>query len=155
MLLRSDDRNTGLQLQESLPESGQGDRYSGYRVLWMRVIQRALFDWVLGRNCKDDLVKLKRADMAYRWLFERNELFNSFENVCASLGIDPGQLRERALAMTEDDVKKIEHMERDSQEEEPSGVLAAEPEEEQEDEEFTWYSVRRRRRLLPQVAETF
>jgi len=87
-------------------------RYAGVRALWMKVIIRAVFDWVTYRdNTKVD--KRKYAESAHDWLFKKNLLFNSFENICKNLDLDPQRIRNQALKMTKDDVAKIEHMERD------------------------------------------
>ena len=99
-------------------------RYTGVRALWMKVIIRAVFDWVTYRdNTKVD--KKKYAESAHDWLFNKNLLFNSFENICRNLDIDPQRIRSKALKMTKDDVAKIEHMERDyeSEDEEEKPVL--------------------------------
>lgn len=87
-------------------------RYAGVRALWMKVIIRAVFDWVTYRdNSKVD--KRKYAESAHDWLFKKSLLFNSFENICKNLDLDPQRIRTQALKMTKDDVAKIEHMERD------------------------------------------
>lgn len=92
-------------------------RYAGVRALWMKVIIRAVFDWVTYRdNTKVD--KRKYAESAHDWLFKKSLLFNSFENICKNLDIDPHRIRSQALKMTKDDVAKIEHMERDYESEE-------------------------------------
>jgi hypothetical protein len=92
-------------------------RYAGVRALWMKVIVRAVFDWVTYRdNTKVD--KKKYAEAAYEWLFNKSLLFNSFENICKNLDIDASRIRAQARKMTKDDVAKIEHLERDYEEEE-------------------------------------
>lgn len=97
-------------------------RYAGTRALWMKVIIRAVFDWVTYRdNTKVD--KKKYAESAYEWLFKKNLLFNSFENICKNLDLDPERIRAQTLKMTKDDVAKIEHMERDYEVEEEKPVL--------------------------------
>lgn len=86
-------------------------RYHGFKALWVRVIIRAAFDLA---SYKDDkrLVKRKEADSAYKWLFSKSLLFNSFENVCAMVGWPPDQIREWASTLTKEEVQKMEHMER-------------------------------------------
>lgn len=99
------------------------DRYVGYRALWMKVVIRAAFDWVSYR----DSLKMehrKEAERAYRWLFEKNELFNSFENVCHLVDLPPDKLRKWVMALTKEHVAKIEHLERESLS--PIGLLEAE-----------------------------
>jgi len=97
-------------------------RYAGTRALWMKVIIRAVFDWVTYRdNTKVD--KKKYAESAHEWLFKKSILFNSFENICKNLDLDPERIRKQTLKMTKDDVAKIEHMERDYEVEEEKPVL--------------------------------
>ena len=91
-------------------------RYAGVRALWMKVIIRAVFDWVTYRD-STKVDKKKYAEGAYAWLFQKNLLFNSFETVCRHLDLDPERIREQARKMTKDDVAKIEHLERDYEEE--------------------------------------
>lgn len=87
------------------------DRYSGIRILWLKVIVRAIFDWITYRD-SNRLMQKKLADNAYSWLFEQSVLFNGFESICINLGINPMRVRERARCMTREDVAKIEHLER-------------------------------------------
>lgn len=89
-------------------------RYSGIRALWLKVILRAIFDWVTYRH-STKLMQRKMAENAYNWLFQPNALFNSFENVCKMLDIDPDTIRERAEAMTPMDIAKIEYLEREGE----------------------------------------
>ena len=98
-------------------------RYAGIRALWMKVIIRAVFDWVTYRD-STKIDKLKYAESAHSWLFQKSFLFNSFENVCKHLDIDAEKVRSNARRMTKDDVAKIEHLERDYDEpEEEKPVL--------------------------------
>ena len=98
--------------QESVPYSPKEDRYAGVRALWLKVIIRAIFDWVTYRDCAK-LEKKKIADQAHHWLFEPNQVFNSFESICRLLEIPPDFIREKALSMTRAQVAKIEHLERE------------------------------------------
>lgn len=94
-----------------------GDRYSGVRALWLKVIIRAIFDWVTYRD-SDKLMQKKLAENAHSWLFDESELFNGFENVCVYLDVDPDHIRNRARKMSKEDVAKIEHLERSAETEE-------------------------------------
>lgn len=98
-------------LQNSIPYAGPGDRYTGFRKLWFRVIQRAIYDWVAWRD-STKLDKRKQAELAEVWLFRHSILFNSFENVCQLLDVDPEAIRNRARAFTKEEVLKAEHIER-------------------------------------------
>lgn len=98
-------------LQDSIAPAGPGDRYAGFRKLWGRVIQRAIYDWVAWRD-STKLDKRKAAELAEVWLFRPSVLFNSFENICHMLDIDPEAIRERARGFTKEEVLKAEHIER-------------------------------------------
>ena len=100
--------------QEALAPLGPDDRYAGIRALWLKVIIRAIFDWITYRD-STRLQQKKLAEQAYAWLFKPSQLFNSFDNVCRYLDIDPGVVRGRAMKMTRYDVAKIEHLERSSE----------------------------------------
>jgi hypothetical protein len=104
-----------LVSQELVAPAGTEDRYAGVRALWAKVIIRAIFDWICWRD-SPRLDKKKVADQAEAWLFEPNEVFNSFDNVCEMLDISPRLVRESARKMSKDHVAKIEHMERDATE---------------------------------------
>lgn len=105
---------------DALPSTHRCDRrYAGVRALWMKVIIRAIFDWVTYRD-STKVDKKKYAESAHDWLFEKNYLFNSFDNVCRYLDISAEKIRIRARKMTKDDVAKIEHMERDYESDESS-----------------------------------
>lgn len=88
------------------------DRYAGYRAMWLKVIIRAVFDWVQWRD-SSKLVQLKYAESAQVWLFSESDLFNGFENICHNLiGVDPERIRRWARSLTKDQITKIEHLER-------------------------------------------
>jgi hypothetical protein len=89
------------------------DRYVGYRALWMKVIIRAAFDWVSYRDALK-LEQRKEAERAHRWIFERNEHFNSFENICQLVDLPPDKIRVWVKSLTKEHVAKIEHLERES-----------------------------------------
>lgn len=88
------------------------DRYVGCRALWMKVIIRAVFDWVSYRDSLR-LELRKEAETAYRWLFTPSKLFNSFENVCSFIDLPPDRLRMWAKSLSKEQVAKIEHLERE------------------------------------------
>lgn len=88
------------------------DRYAGVRALWLKVIIRAIFDWVCYRE-STKIEKRKIAENAHAWLYDPSKLFNSFENICAFLEISPDLVRERAKNMTAEQITKIEHLERE------------------------------------------
>ena len=82
------------------------------KILWARVILRAIYDYVILKDAK----KLKdKRDFACvkKWLFEPSDLNNSFENLCRILGWPTDLLRNKILTMTREDVKKLEFRERE------------------------------------------
>lgn len=103
------------KVEEGYPESTyqSEDRYVGTRALWLKVIIRAVFDWVSYRE-STDLQKLKLAESARNWLFEKSELFNGFENVCFQIDLAPEKVRTWARSISKEQVAKIEHLDRDS-----------------------------------------
>jgi hypothetical protein len=98
--------------QETTSPAALSDRYVGYRVLWLKVIIRSVFDWVTYRD-NLRMEKRKYAESAYTWLFESNNLINGFESVCCMLDLSPSRVRTWAKSMSKDQVMKMEHLERD------------------------------------------
>lgn len=98
-------------LQDSTAPAGPGDRHAGFRKLWGRVIQRAIYDWVAYRD-SSKLAQRKLAENAETWLFGPSALFNSFENICHLLDLSPEIVRQRARSFTKDEVLKAEHIDR-------------------------------------------
>lgn len=101
-----------------------------FRLLWIKVILRASYDWVLYRNSKNHIYK-KIADDAFRWLFdppkEKRRVilgnsvrvvliqeFNALENICDAIDLDIDSVRRFAKQLTRDDIKKMEFLERNS-----------------------------------------
>lgn len=82
------------------------------KTLWARVIIRALYDYV---NLKDSskLKDRREFETVRKWLLEPSDLSNGLENLCRFLNWPVGMLRARVLAMTRDDVKKMEFRERE------------------------------------------
>lgn len=95
-----------------LPNPSTHERYAGVRALWIKVIIRAVFDWVSYRD-SPRLMQKKLAESAALWLFQPSELFNGFENVCYYLDVDPSLVRRWARTMSREQVAKIEHLERE------------------------------------------
>jgi hypothetical protein len=109
-------------LQETPMRKPAEDRYGGIRILWIRVILRAMYDWISYRD-SFDVQKLKWAQQAEEWLFKDSSLFNGLNNVCHLINITPSMVRLRACSMTKDDVVKMEHLERTNSR--PSQILKA------------------------------
>lgn len=82
------------------------------KILWARVILRAIYDYVILKD--STRLKDKREFISVkRWLFEPSNLGNGLENLCIFLKWPAGLIREKALTMTRDDVKKMEFRDRD------------------------------------------
>jgi hypothetical protein len=100
--------------QESPVHCGSEERYAGVRALWLKVIIRAIFDWVSWRDSKKPEHR-KVAEQAHLWLFRPGKtVFNSLEGICEFLDISPAMVRSTALTMSKEQVIKVEHLERDS-----------------------------------------
>jgi len=98
------------------------------RLLWIKVILRAAYDWVLYRNSKSHIAK-KIAEDAHRWLFNppkekisivignttrlvEHQEFNSLENICDAIDLDVDSVRKFARLLTRDAIKKMEFLDR-------------------------------------------
>jgi hypothetical protein len=95
--------------RDSILNSTQDYRYAGFRVLWLKVIVRALSDYVTYRDCSK-LEKRRYAEGAAVWMFRTNVCFNGFENVCRMLDLDPDRVRLRAKKLSKEDVAHFEHV---------------------------------------------
>lgn len=90
----------GMQHEES---------FHSYRALWARVIIKAICDYVIWEGCRTLKEKRDRKNVE-RWLFENN---TGLGGICEQLGWPIDMVRERARTMTRDEVRKIEHRERE------------------------------------------
>lgn len=97
--------------QREVSAYGTNGRYAGVRALWIKVIIRAVFDWVSYKN-SNRLMQRRLAEDASAWLFRPSLLFNSFENICFYLGLNPTTVRSWARSITRKQVSKIEILER-------------------------------------------
>lgn len=82
---------------------GRGDR-----VLWLRVILRAMFDYVLFADATDMVGQRIYRD-AESWLFDdsRKHYGNSLHAICYELDCSVAEVRVRAELITPEDVKRI------------------------------------------------
>ena len=87
------------------------DRNIPYRLLWIKVIMRATYDYVLWKDSSKFGLR-KCALEAERWLFGPSTLVNSFENICYLFDLSPDKFREYARTLTPDDVRKLEYVDR-------------------------------------------
>ena len=110
------------------PPSKKVSEHECIRLLWIKVILRAAYDWVLYRNSRSHISK-KIAEDAYRWLFNppkekitiiisgsprtiEQQEFNSLENICDSIDLDVDSVRKFARVLTRDAIKKMEFLDR-------------------------------------------
>ena len=91
------------------------ERYAAYRLLWVKVIIRAAYDYALWRDAKELRLR-KFAQDAERWLFGKSYLMNSFETICSVWYLPASKFRDWAKSLTRDQVKKIEFRERSGRE---------------------------------------
>lgn len=80
-----------------------------YKALWARVLVKAICDYVVFREAKT-LKQKREFKKVSHYLFEEDP---GFLIHCAAAGWSPTMVRKRALAMTKDEVRKIEHRDRD------------------------------------------
>ena len=92
----------------------------GVRTLWIEVIRRAAFDWVLYKNSQRMPKRLLAQD-AYTWLFVENQehpnwairkktdgcTLSSFLGICAALGLDPDAIRTGIIRLTTTKIKTL------------------------------------------------
>jgi hypothetical protein len=100
------------ETHEELPEGVLLDRHRWVRLIWRKVIVRAIYDYVLWRD-DPKIAKRHWAEDARKWLFEESELNNSLSSVCFWAGVDIEKVRYYARIATKADVKKLEHIERE------------------------------------------
>lgn len=90
---------------------GPNGRYDGVRALWIKVIIRAVFDWVTYKS-STKLAQRRLAESAFIWLFRPSLFFNGFESICSCLDVSPAVIRAWAGRITRRQVAKIELLER-------------------------------------------
>ncbi len=87
-------------------------RYVPYKMIWLKVIIRAVFDYAMWRN-SHKLINRKLAEEAARWLFERSTHANGFEHLCEVMSLPMEDIRRWARRLTPNDVQKLELKERE------------------------------------------
>jgi len=92
----------------------------GVRMLWVEMIRRAAFDWVLYRNSRK-LTKRALAHDAFIWLFTekpgderwqervRNDgsAVSSFFGICDALGLNPARVRHGIRGLTPTRIRSL------------------------------------------------
>ena len=87
------------------------NRYKWIKVLWFRVVQRAMYDYCLYKRSKD-IRNRRLADSSSKWLFGRQAGPGSLIFICQQLDWDIERIRKKAKRLTPDAIKKIEHVDR-------------------------------------------
>ncbi len=83
------------------------EKYGAIRMLWIKVIIRAAYDYALWKESNN--VRLRRmAEDAFRWLFAESTLANSFQNICIQYSLPMMKIRAYAKRLTREDVRKLE-----------------------------------------------
>lgn len=84
-----------------------------YRLLWIKVILRAIYDYVLYENSKNKSLR-DIGISAKKWLFEKPKAYENMAlpNLCLELGLDVEKIRECAQSLTRDKIVKIEFLNR-------------------------------------------
>jgi hypothetical protein len=89
--------------------SYNAEYYLPVKALWAKVVVKAICDFVMFQDA--DTLRGKREFLRVKeWLFGKD---TGFTGVCETIGWLPEMVRERALSMTKDEVRKIEHRDRD------------------------------------------
>jgi len=101
--------------RDSIIGPSSDDRYAGVRMLWIKVIIRAIYDWITYRDSTKFHFR-KLAESAEIWMFQENHTFNSFDNICTYINLEPSKVRSRIKSMSKEDAKKIEFLDRVSYE---------------------------------------
>lgn len=93
------------------------------RLLWIKAIIRAAFDYALYKGHRD--LKLRKFALdAERWLFEPSRLINSLESICQALDINIDLVRTFSRRVTREQVKKMEFLERAGSRDSTRALLA-------------------------------
>ncbi len=89
--------------------SYNAEYYLPVKALWAKVIVKAICDYVMFKDA--DTLRGRREFLRVKdWLFGKD---TGFIGVCETIGWPPKMIRQRALSMTKDEVRKIEHRDRD------------------------------------------
>ena len=104
------------------------EELEGFKLIWYKVILRAVYDYVLYKDSKNKSLK-RLADSATKWIFfsalEDGSIvrdgirikgkllpFNSLESLCIILDLDIQEIRKFANKLTRKDIRKIEFFQR-------------------------------------------
>lgn len=82
-------------------------KYGQLKALWLWVIERAVRDYALWKKSRKPLER-KAADSARYYLFEDG----GFVEICTVFDLPIHKIRQRAINLTPEEIKKIERVER-------------------------------------------
>ena len=83
-----------------------------FRILWLLIIRQAIFDYVKWKN-STNINNRRDAEDARRWLFEESDLLNSMKVACQVTGVDKQTIRNTAMKLTPQDIRKMEFQDRE------------------------------------------
>jgi hypothetical protein len=90
-----------LTVRQCIPECHQE------KLLLAAILRRAAYDIALYRN-SPSLTKKRLYIDALSWMFQDDDGFTSFSNICMLLDRDPVTIRRKSLKLTRKDVKKFD-----------------------------------------------
>lgn len=92
----------------AIPVPRCGERFESVRVLWVAVVQRAIFDYVTYKDSTTSRLDFRTAE---RFLFSDD---GGLVDLCQVMGWPLQTMRRRAKAMTKNEVRKMDFRERTS-----------------------------------------
>ena len=136
-MARSD--NFMVLVDEELIQPRKDELYENFRLLWIKVILRATYDWVLYRDSKSRAAQ-RIAENAYKWLFEdyfekvryreKNKIiikmerpFNSLFFLCEELDLDITTVRAFARRLNKKQIRKSEFFTRHRKQREKKKIV--------------------------------
>jgi len=116
--------NFMILVDDEIIQPKKDELYENFRLLWIKVILRAAYDWVLYRDAKNRASR-RIAESAYKWLFEDyfekvryregrktvvklERPFNSLFFLCTELDLDIKKVRIFARRLSKKEIRKLE-----------------------------------------------
>ncbi len=132
--------NFMIFVDEELIQPRKDELYENFRLLWIKVILRAAYDWVLYKDSKGRAAQ-RVAEGAYRWLFEDHietikvvvdnkvvvkltRPFNSLIFLCTELDLDIETVRSFARSLSKKEIRKLEFFTRHRKQRERKKIVA-------------------------------
>lgn len=92
----------------TVPAPHCGERFESVRVLWVAVVQRAIFDYITYKDSTTSRLDFRTAE---RFLFSDE---GGLVDLCQVMGWPLQAMRRRAKEMTKNEVRKMDFRERSS-----------------------------------------